>query len=328
MLVSKTPFRVSLFGGGSDYLQHFKDHGGAVLAGAINKYCYISYRNLVQDFGAKYRVRYTFSEAATSIDGIEHPAVKALLKYYEISAPTEINHSADLPARSGVGSSSSFVVGLNSILASLEGESYSPLELASQAIHLEQNVIRENVGYQDAITPTFGGLNLIEFHKNSDSFHVTPVTASVEYLDSLAKSLLLIKVGGPRLASDIAGVQMRSIDKHASELNELADIARTFYKKLCKSDLAISELGFALNHSWEIKKLQSPLISNSTIDSFYERALELGSFGGKLCGAGSAGFFLLVADIKNIVKLQEEFAGLGVVSFNWDFLGNQVKEVF
>ena len=328
MLVSKTPFRVSLFGGGSDYFQHFNDHGGAVLAGAISKYCYISYRNLIQDFGAKYRIRYTFSEAATSIDGIEHPAVRGLLKYYEVSIPTEINHSADLPARSGVGSSSSFVVGLNSILASLNGRSIDPLEIATEAIHLEQNVIKENVGYQDAITPAFGGLNLIEFHKKSGSFAVMPVTADPEYLNSLANSLLLVRVGGSRLASDIAAVQVRSIQQHTSDLKELAEVARTFFKKLCDTSLTITELGVALHHSWEIKKKQSPLISNPVIDSFYDRALALGAFGGKLCGAGSAGFFLLVSDKKGIQKITEEFESQGVVKFSWDFFGNQVKEVF
>jgi D-glycero-alpha-D-manno-heptose-7-phosphate kinase len=328
LLVSKTPFRVSLFGGGSDYYQHFTDNGGAVLAGAINKYCYITYRSLVQDFGAKYRIRYTFSEAATSIDGIEHPAVKALLKYYSVLTPTEINHSADLPARSGVGSSSSFVVGLNSILASADGQISSPLDSAIQAIHLEQDVIKENVGYQDAITPAFGGLNLIEFHKNSRNFTVVPVTTDSEYLDSIAKCFLLVKVGESRLASDIAAVQVRSIKQHSADLNELAEIARAFYRKLCDTSLTISELGATLHHAWEIKKMQSPLITNSTIDAFYERALNLGAYGGKLCGAGSAGFFLLVADEVGIRKLSEEFNRLGVVNFTWDFLGNQVEEVF
>ncbi len=328
MLVSKTPFRVSLFGGGSDYYQHFNAHGGAVLAGAINKYCYISYRTLVQDFGAKYRVRYTFSEAATSIDGIEHPAVRGILKFYNIMAPTEINHSADLPARSGVGSSSSFVVGLNSILASKNEYPLTQLESAKQAIHLEQNVIKENVGYQDAITPAFGGLNLIEFRKGSGSFTVTPVTSDTEFLESIAKSLLLIKVGGPRMATDIAAVQVKSIAHHSADLNELAEIARHVYKKICDTSLTISQLGSMLHHSWEIKKLQSPLITNSKIDEFYERALSLGAYGGKLCGAGSAGFFLLVADIRNIHKLSDEFNALGVVNFTWDFLGSQVREVF
>ncbi len=328
MLVSKTPFRVSLFGGGSDYYQHFNAHGGAVLAGAINKYCYITYRNLVQDFGAKYRIRYTFSEAATSIDGIDHPAVRGLLKYYEVLQPTEINHSADLPARSGVGSSSSFVVGLNSILASLHSQPKTPLESAMQAIHVEQNVIKENVGYQDAITPIFGGLNLIEFQKNSDTFTVSSVTAGSEYLNSIANSLLLVKVGGSRLASNIAEVQISSISQHSSDLNELAELARTFYKKLCETSLSISELGVALDHAWQIKKLQSPLITNTTIDEFYERAISLGAYGGKLCGAGSAGFFLLVANPNGIHKIKEEFRDLGVVNFSWDFFGNQVKEVF
>lgn len=328
MLVSKTPFRVSLFGGGSDYFQHFSENGGAVLAGAINKYCYITYRNLIQDFGAKYRIRYTFSEAATSIDGIEHPAVRGILKHYEINVPTEINHSADLPARSGVGSSSSFVVGLNSILASTKGGLLEPLMSASQAIYLEQNVIRENVGYQDAITPAFGGLNLIEFHKQSDKFTVLPVTSDSQYLEYIGKSLLLVKVGNSRLASDIASVQVKSIGLHIADLNELADMARTVYKQLCDASLTISQLGAMLHHSWEIKKLQSPLITTPLIDEFYSRALSLGAFGGKLCGAGSAGFFLLVADIQTIPRIESEFRELGVVHFNWDFLGNQVKEVF
>lgn len=328
MLVSRTPFRVSLFGGGSDYFQHFNEHGGAVLAGAINKYCFISYRNLVQDFGAKYRIRYTFSEAATSIDGIEHPAVRGILKYYRIFDPTEINHSADLPARSGVGSSSSFVVGLNSILAFNEGQAISPIDSAIQAINLEQNIIKENVGYQDAITPAFGGLNLIEFHKKMGTFSVKPVISDNQYLESISNSLVLVKVGSSRLASDIAAIQMNSMKDHSEELNELAEIARNFYKKLCDASLTISQLGKMLDHSWKIKKLQSPLISNPVIDAFYERALALGAYGGKLCGAGSSGFFLLAANQDTIQKLKYEFDKMGVVNFSWDFVGNQVKEVF
>lgn len=328
MLIAKTPFRISLFGGGSDYPQHFDKHGGAVIAGSINKYCFITYRNVNQDFGTKYRVRYSFSEASTTIDGIAHPAVKALLKYFKINYPVEINHSADLPARSGIGSSSSFVTGLTSILLREKNIELTNHELSQLVVDIEQNYILENVGYQDSVTAVYGGLNLIEFSNNNKKFVVNEITASTDYLRELSSNMMLVRIASPRIASEIAKEQIATINQHSIELTYLASLARDCAEQLNCEKLEINEIGNLLNESWEIKKKQSSLITNSEIDSFYEFAKRNGAIGGKLCGAGAGGFFLIAIPKNLKTSFRSAATGLDCVDFEWDFNGNSVIQIY
>lgn len=327
MWISKTPFRVSLFGGGSDYSYHFEKFGGACLNLAINKYCYITYRTLSQSFGPNFRIRYSNSESSESIEGILHPAVKALLNHYKIEKPTEINHSSDLPARTGIGSSSAFVVGLTSILESEINKQFSKIELAKKSIYLEQAVIKENVGLQDSIISSYGGVNLTKIKKDG-TFEVNQIIASKPYLDFISSNLILVKVGQQRFASEVVQKQLEVMNQKHSDLNELSDMARVYGSKLNDESLDLIELGDSLNNAWQIKLNQSSSISNEEINSFYSTALRNGALGGKLCGAGSGGFFLLVVPAERQIEFRKIFQNHLVVNFKIDFDGNQINQVF
>lgn len=326
--ISKTPFRISLFGGGSDYPEHASRYGGAVLAGAINKYCYLTYRHLPQDFGARYRIRYTVTENQSLISNIEHPAVREIFNYYRIDQPTEVNHSSDMPSKSGMGSSSSFIVGLVSSIEASRGKRLEKEELAKIAIEMEQNWIKEYVGYQDSITVAFGGVNLVKFLPNEAGFEVLSLSRNAIFLSQLARNLLLVRIPIERIASEIAKIQINDIDKHSEELIELGQMAEEIYYSITNEILTIEELGETLDASWHIKKKQSNLISNPTIDSFYAEARKNGALGGKLCGAGGGGFMLVVVPEKLQSKFREHFSKMSIVTFAWDFDGNQIVQVF
>lgn len=326
--ISKTPFRISLFGGGSDYPEHASRYGGVVLAGAINKYCYITYRHLVQDFGAKYRLRYTITENQSQVSNIEHPAVRGIFNYYGINEPTEMNHSSDLPSKSGMGSSSSFVVGLISSIESSRGNRLEKNQLARLAIEIEQTWIKENVGYQDAVTTTFGGFNMVKFSPVDAQFEVHSLAKNSDFLSYLAKNLLLVRIPIQRVASNIAKVQIRYIEEHTNDLIELGQMAEEMYRLIGRESLSLEQLGHALNDSWHIKKRQSKLISNKMIDDFYSEAMSKGALGGKLCGAGGGGFMLLVVPAHRQPEFRRSFPEMSIVSFDWDFHGNRNVQVF
>jgi D-glycero-alpha-D-manno-heptose-7-phosphate kinase len=326
--ISKTPFRISLFGGGSDYPEHASRYGGIVLAGAINKYCYITYRHLPQDFGARYRIRYTITENQSLVSNIEHPAVREIFNYYKIDQPTEMNHSSDLPSKSGMGSSSSFIVGLISSIEASRGKNLEKYELARLAIELEQTWIKENVGYQDAVTTAFGGVNMVKFSPINAEFEVHSLAENKAFLSYIAKNLLLVRIPIERIASDIAKAQIEHIEKHADDLTELGQMAEAMYRLIEKESLSIQQLGQALDDSWQIKKRQSNLISNQVIDDFYSEAKVNGALGGKLCGAGGGGFMLLVVPESLQNEFRRFFSKMSIVSFDWDFGGNQNVQVF
>ncbi len=326
--ISKTPFRISLFGGGSDYPKHALRYGGAVLAGAINKYCYTTYRQMPQDFGAKYRIRYTITENQSLISNIQHPAVREIFNYYKINQPTEMNHSSDLPSKSGMGSSSSFVVGLVSNIEASRGNNLQKYDLARLAIELEQTWIKENVGYQDAVTTTFGGVNLVKFSPIDADFEVHSLEQNRVFLSYIAKNLLLVRIPIERIASEIAKAQIEHIEKHTDDLTELGQMAEEMYRLIENESLSIQELGLALDDSWRIKKRQSNLISNQLIDDFYSEAKVNGALGGKLSGAGGGGFMLLVVPENLQKEFRRFFSKMSIVSFDWDFAGNQNVKVF
>ncbi len=326
--ISKTPFRISLFGGGSDYPEHASRYGGVVLAGAINKYCYITYRHLPQDFGARYRIRYTITENKSRVSNIEHPAVREIFKYYKIDQPTEMNHSSDLPSKSGMGSSSSFIVGLISSIEASRGKNLEKYELARLAIELEQTWIKENVGYQDAVTTAFGGVNMVTFSPFDAKFEVHSLVKNKTFLSYIAKNLLLVRIPIERIASDVAKAQIEHIGDHTNDLSELGQMAVEMYRLIEKESLSIEQLGQALDDSWQIKKRQSNLISNKVINDFYSEAKVNGALGGKLCGAGGGGFMLLVVPEKLQNKFRSFFSMMSIVSFDWDFGGNQNVQVF
>lgn len=328
MIVSRTPFRVSLFGGGSDYPLHLQENCGAILGGAIDKYCFLTLRQLTQDFGSRYRIRYTHSESAASVDGIQHPAVRAVLTQYGVKEATEINHSSDLPARSGIGSSSAFIVGLLAALKFQREGGIHSTQIAREAIDFEQKILKEVVGYQDTILASRGSFGLIEFQKGDLNYTYSPIT-NHEYIDELSKNFLLIRTGEEqRVASTIATEQVKKMKMHANDLNELADIARSMFSEMKNETANERSIAKLLNYSWEVKKRQSNVISNRNIDDLVSLSFSKGAIGAKLLGAGHSGFLLVVVPNIRQEKFLQEMRSHKIVKFGWSKTGVLVERSF
>ena len=289
MIITRTPFRISFFGGGTDYPAWYKENGGAVLSATIDKYCYISVRYHPPFFPFKHRVVWSKIENVNSGDEIEHPSVRATLAHLCIEEGVEVHHSADLPARSGLGASSSFTVGLLRALYALRNKEISQKQLALEAIHVEQNVIKENVGAQDQTAAAFGGLNKICFGGN-DVVVVESVNLPEERKRALEDRLLLFFTGVARSASDVAAEQIKNIPKKETELKAMRALVDEGEKILKNSKSDIDDFGRLLHEGWQIKRGFSSQITNPFIDGVYKKGMSAGALGGKLLGAGAGGF--------------------------------------
>ena len=304
MIITRTPFRVSFFGGGTDYPAWFREHGGAVLATTIDKFCYISVRSLPPFFDHKHRIVYSKIENVNDIEAIEHPAVRAVLKWKEVTQGLEIHHDGDLPARSGLGSSSSFTVGLVNALKALKGEMSSKEELARHAIHIEQNLIGENVGSQDQVSAAFGGFNRIDFHQD-DTFTTNPIVFKATRKALLHSHLMLFFTGFSRIASDIAKSKIDNLRQREVELKHMYKMVDEAIEILQNDRQPIEEFGKLLHEGWQYKRSLSKQVSNTEIDQIYETALNAGALGGKLLGAGGGGFMLLFAHPDKHEKIRQ-----------------------
>ncbi|MCX7917799.1 MAG: kinase [bacterium] len=321
MVITRTPFRISFFGGGTDYPCWYRYNKGAVLTTTIDKYCYISCRHLPPFFEHKHRIVYSIIEMVKEIEEIKHPAVRGVLKYLNIDFGVEIHHDGDLPARTGLGSSSSFTVGLLNALYGLLGKIKSKEELAKEAIYIEQEVLKENVGCQDQIEVAYGGLNKITFLPD-DSFVVEPVILPPGKKEEFEKYLLLYFTGISRYASEIASEQIKNIEKKKYELKILHEMVEEGIKILVRND-DLKEFGKLLDEAWQFKRSLSEKISNPTIDELYEKAKKIGVIGGKLLGAGGGGFMLFFAPPELHQKIKEEIKGL-FVPFKFENQGSQI----
>jgi len=283
---------MSFLGGGTDYPSWYQREAGAVLSTSIDKYCYISCRVLPPFFEMKHRIVWSHIETVSTISEILHPAVRAGLRHMGFSDAVgiELHHQGDLPARAGMGSSSAFVVGLVAALKSLRGESFESRELAEQAIELEQNVLKENVGSQDQVSCAYGGFNRIDFLSDGD-FRVQPLSAPPERLDALASRLLLIYTGRTRLATEIAGSVVDGLLQRPELLRQMRDSVDDGCRML-EGNGDLDEFGVLLHEAWMRKREISAVISNDQIDEIYALAREHGALGGKLLGAGSTGFMV------------------------------------
>lgn len=322
MIISKTPFRISFFGGGTDYPVWFEKYGGAVLSTTIDKYCYISIRYLPPFFEHKHRIVYANIENVKTIKEIKHPVVKSLLKYFQIKKGVEIHHDGDLPARSGLGSSSSFTVGMLNSFYALKGKIISKSHLAKEAIHIERDILKENVGSQDQVAVAHGGFNKIIFN-NDHNFRVEAVTLKKEKIDQLQNHLMLIFTGFSRFASEIALEQIKNTHIKEKELNVMRNMVDNAIEIL-NSNTDILEFGKLLHESWQIKKQLSSKISNPGIDRLYENALKHGAIGGKLLGAGGGGFMLLFVKPKDRKKLTKSLKNILEVDFKFELEGSQI----
>jgi D-glycero-alpha-D-manno-heptose-7-phosphate kinase len=323
MIISKTPFRISLFGGGTDYPSWYRDNGGSVLATAIDKYCYISCRHLPPFFDHKHRIVYSKVESVNNIEEIQHPSVRAILSTLGTTAGLEIHHDGDLPAHSGLGSSSSFTVGLINALNALKGLQVSKEDLAKQAIYIEQEVIKENVGSQDQISAAFGGFNKIDFNPD-DSFNITPVIISKHLTEKLQNHMLLFFTGLSRFSSEIAKDKIANIKNHFRELTQIKEMVNEGLSILHRPSDSIKDLGKLLHESWKLKRSLSTKVSTPKIDEIYETGIKAGALGGKILGAGGGGFILFFANPENHNKIRDRLKNLVHVAFNFDNTGSKI----
>lgn len=269
MIISRTPFRVSLFGGGTDYPAWFAQHGGAVLGMGINKYCYISVRFLPPFFDHKHRIVYSKVENVQSLDEIEHPAVRAVLKEMKIETGLEIHHDGDLPARSGIGSSSSFVVGLIHSIRALQNEMSSQDELAKMATYIEQDVLEESVGNQDQIWAAHGGFKRIDFLPDG-SYRQSPMMMERSREQELNKSLMMFYTGNPRYATGIAAKKIANLNNRSGHLTRIGEIVDEAQSIINDPKRPVTEIGKLLHDSWCLKREITDEITNDRIDEIYE----------------------------------------------------------
>lgn len=329
MIISRTPFRVSFFGGGTDYPAWFREHGGAVLATAIDKYCYITCRYLPPFFKHRYRIAYSKIETVHEVKEIQHPAVRAVLDEMGFGEDgfdedgLEIHHDGDLPARSGLGSSSAFTVGLVHSLKALRGEMISTEQLAAEAIRLEQDVMKENVGSQDQITAAVGGFNKVVFHRN-DSFTINPLVISREKTQVLENHLMLFFTGFERFASEVAKSQIANFKHKQKELNTLHKMVDHAVSILTRQGLDVDDFGKMLDEAWKHKRSLSDKVSTPEIDQIYEEAQRAGALGGKILGAGSGGFLLLFVPPELQKRVRERLKHLIYVPFKFEPMGSRI----
>jgi len=322
MIISKTPFRISFFGGGTDYPTWFEKYGGAVLSTTIDKYCYITIRYLPPFFEHKHRIVYSIIENVKSPDEIKHPVVKAILKYFKVNKGVEIHHDGDLPARSGLGSSSSFTTGLLNSIYALQGKIVSKEQLAKEAIYIERVILKESVGSQDQIAVAYGGFNKIVFH-NDHNFKVEAITLRKEKIEQLQDHLMLIFTGLSRFASKIAAEQIKNTHTKEKELKEMCHMVDKAINIL-NNEQDISSFGQLLHESWQIKKHLSSKVTNTDINNLYDNALKHGAIGGKLLGAGGGGFMLLFVKPENRKKLSLALKNFLEVKFRFENEGSQI----
>ena len=322
MIISKTPYRISFFGGGTDYPEWLGENKGAVLSTTIDKYIYLTLNMKTSLFHKDYIISYKKVEKKKKISEIEHPPVRECLKYFKIKPGCELTYSGDLPARSGVGSSSSFTVGLLKCLYALKNIKITKKELAKKAIYIERNLLKENVGLQDQIACSYGGFNLIKF--NNNDFKVSKLNIEKNILDSLNNNLILYFSGIQRNSNDVSKkyIKKLSTSSYQDLMNTNYDLVKEGSTLLKKKN--IDEFGKLLDVSWKMKKKLHNEVSSRELNEFYDNALTTGALGGKLLGAGGGGFFLFYVPKKNMSKFIKLNKKLFISKFKFENNGSVI----
>lgn len=323
MVITKTPYRVSFFGGGTDFPLWFKEEGGRVLSTAINQFCYVSVRKKPPFFPFKHRFVYSEMEDVNTVEAIRHPAIKGVLQYLNWDAGLEIHHDGDLPARSGLGSSSAFTVGLLQAMHRLQQNTVSANELAKEAIQVEQKLIGEIVGCQDQIAVAYGGFNRIEFLPD-ETFSVHPVITSPGRLANLQQHLLLFFTGFSRFASEIESSKLVNFSKKKASLRRMMEMVQDAEKIIIDESGDLLEIGNMLQEAWEYKKSLSGAVSTSEIDEIYQKAIGAGATGGKILGAGGGGFILFFVTPERQQSVRKSLSNLIEVPFAFEKQGCSV----
>ncbi len=318
MVITQTPFRISFFGGGTDFPGFYEKYGGQVLSTSIDKYCYVTVRHLPPFFDYSNYVSYSKTERTTSIEAIQHPAVREAMKFLDMHE-LNILYDADLPARTGLGTSSSFAVGLLSAFHSLKGKYADKRRLADEAIYLERVLCKESGGVQDQIAASFGGLNKIVF--GPDGYEVLPVIIGNETKDALCDNLMLFFTGISRFSSDIQVEQEKNIEKKNKQLLRMKDLVDEAEKALVEK--RVDDFGALLDYEWNLKREINGKVSNPIIDGHYAKAIAAGALGGKLLGAGGGGFLLFYVP-KERQEAVRQALGLMEIPFGFDNGGTRI----
>jgi len=322
MILCRTPFRVSFFGGGTDFPQWYSENGGAVISTSINKYSYITVRTLPDIFNYRYRLRYFKTEEVKNINEIKHPTFREALKKYFLENKTiEIVHNADLPAMTGLGSSSSTAVGTIHALSFFNKKKLNKLDLALDAIDIEQNILKENVGSQDQVAASFGGFNYIQFNRNR--IKVNKIL-NIKNVEKIEKSILLVFSGIQRKANNIERDKIKNLKKNYNYLNLMNQLTLEARSILLSNKFTIEEFGKLLDHQWEIKKKLSSMVSNPKINDIYELGIQNGAYGAKLLGAGHGGFIVFICNenVKN--KIKEKLKNFFNISIKFENSGSKI----
>ena len=319
-VISRSPYRVSFFGGGTDYPAWYRDNPGAVLATSINKYCYLMCRWLPPFFEHKHTITWSQVERVQEIDEIRHPSVRETLKFMGIKQGADIHHTGDLPARAGMGTSSTFTVTLLHALYTLREVKVNKMQLALDAIHIEQNLIKENIGSQDQTTSAFGGFNRIDF-TGEHNIKVTPIKSP--RLRELENCLMLFFTGFSRTASQIAKAQIERVEENKPILKRLYEMVDEGTGILLANN-NLANFGKLLNEAWELKRQLSDRVSTDYIDYLYANAIRAGAVGGKLLGAGGGGFLLFFVEPDAQPKVKEKLSSLLYVPFEFETGGSRI----
>lgn len=320
MFTTRTPFRMSFLGGGTDFPAYFNEYGGCVLSATFNKYSYVTVRELPALFDYKNQFTYSKIERFNSPDELEHPLVREALKYIGTDR-VQIAYDADLPARSGIGSSSSFAVGLLNELHLLKGEKLSKMELAKEAIYLERVLCNEAGGVQDQLAVAFGGLNKITF--DADGYKIFPVDISHKNRKQFNNNLLLVFTGFSHFSGEVAVAQQNNIPHKISELNEMKSLVAEG-EKILVSGNSLDDFGRLLDYTWKLKRTLSDRISTNEIDELYDSAKKAGALGGKILGAGSGGFMLLYVPEEKRENVKKIFEPSRIISFEFEDDGTKL----
>ncbi|HLH03504.1 MAG TPA: hypothetical protein VKX25_12085 [Bryobacteraceae bacterium] len=323
MIITSTPLRISFFGGGTDYPIWYREHGGSVLSTTIDKYCYITCRPLPPFFEYHSRISYSKVENVSSNDLIQHPSVRACLQFFGMTEGVEIHHVADLPARTGLGTSSAFTVGLLLALYALRDQMRDKATLARDAIHVEQDILQEAVGAQDQVAAAHGGFNRINFHTDG-SIDVNRVIAAPGRIGELEQHLALYFTGFSRTASEIAQEQLNVTPRKQHELHAMQQMVDEAERVIASGSRSFDDFGRLMHESWQIKKSLTQKISNSNIDEIYQAGLSAGALGGKLLGAGGGGFMLFYVSPEHRPTLRKRLQNLLCVPFRFSQRGSHV----
>jgi D-glycero-alpha-D-manno-heptose-7-phosphate kinase len=323
MIICRTPTRISFFGGGTDYPIWYRENNGMVLSTTINKYSYITLRYLPRIFDYNFRVRYFNTEETLTLDEIKHPSVRECARILGIKDGFEMIHYADLPSGTGLGSSSTFTVGMLHSFYSLINYMPTKRELAVQALKVEQEVIGESVGSQDQVAAAFGGFNQIQFGGEKE-FEVDPIILGKNRMRELQDKLLLCFTGFSRSASEIAQHQIRDTPARLKELNAMSDLTIEALSVMKNTASHLDDFGKLLNEQWKIKRSLTAQVSTPEVDEIYEVAIKNGALGGKLLGAGGGGFMLFYADPLKHDAIRNSLSDKQFISFRFEDTGSKI----